>query len=105
MFIVDPAGVYLKSSHSQARLRIFGQQRMKTFGFFVQQNKFGDGEDYLVFKDQRMFHMVTKSGILMLKTSAVSHEERNNNEVNKLVDKLALSKDVSTVPVPYHDFT
>ena len=29
IFIVDPSGVYLKSSPSQPRLRIFGQQRMK----------------------------------------------------------------------------
>ncbi len=36
VFIVDPAGVYLMSSQSQARLRIFGQQRLKTFGFFLQ---------------------------------------------------------------------
>jgi hypothetical protein len=40
VFIVDPAGVYLKSSISQARLRIFGQQRLKSFGVFLQQNKF-----------------------------------------------------------------
>jgi hypothetical protein len=40
VFVVDPAGVYLKSSTSQSRLRILGQQRMKEFGFNIQQNKF-----------------------------------------------------------------
>ena len=88
VFIVDPAGVYLMSSKSQARLRIFGQQRMKFFGFFLQQNKFGDKEDYWVFKEQRMFKMETKRGILMLKARAVSSEERNDKKVNDKIDEL-----------------
>ena len=44
--LIDPAGVYLVSSMVQARLRIFGQQRLKSFGFYLQQNKFGYMEDY-----------------------------------------------------------
>ncbi len=32
-FLVDPAGVYLKGSPTQARLRIYRQQRMKSFGY------------------------------------------------------------------------
>ena len=88
VFVVDPAGVYLISSKSQARLRIFGQQRMKFFGFFLQQNKFGDKEDYLVYKDQRMFKMETKRGILMLKARAISSEERNDKQINVKIDVL-----------------
>ena len=59
VILIDPAGVYLVSSQAQARLRIFGQQRLKSFGFYLQQNKFGDMEDYLVYKDSRMFRMET----------------------------------------------
>ena len=50
VFVVDPAGVYLKSSALQPRLRILGQQKMKEVGFNIQQNKFEDNLDYLVVK-------------------------------------------------------
>ncbi len=36
-FMVDPAGVLVASGDSQARLRIYGQQRMKRFGYHVVQ--------------------------------------------------------------------
>ena len=36
-FMVDPAGVLIASTGGQARLRIFGQQRMNTFGYCVVQ--------------------------------------------------------------------
>jgi hypothetical protein len=63
VFLVDPAGVFLLSSESQARLRILGQQRMKSFGFYLQQNKFGDKEDFLVYKDVRIIKVTTARGI------------------------------------------
>jgi hypothetical protein len=33
---------------------------MKSFGFALQQNKDGDGEDYLVYRNERSMRMVTK---------------------------------------------
>ena len=87
--LIDPAGV---SSTVQARLRIFGQQRLKSFGFYLQQNKFGDMEDYLVYKDSRMFRMETVRGILLLKTTPVNSEERCSNKLDKVVNGLLDNK-------------
>jgi hypothetical protein len=33
VYLVDPAGVFIKGTSKQFRLRILGQQRMKKFGF------------------------------------------------------------------------
>jgi hypothetical protein len=72
----------------QARLRIFGQQRLKSFSFYLQQNKFGDMEDYLIYKESRMFKMETMKGILLLKTLPVTSEERCSNGLNSAVNAL-----------------
>ena len=92
VIMIDPAGVYIVSSTVQARLRIFGQQRLKSFGFYLQQNKFGDMEDYLVYKDLRMFKMATVRGILLLKTMKINSEERCNNGLNSAVNGLLENK-------------
>ena len=92
-FIVDPAGVYLKSSASQSRLRILGQQRMKALGFNIQQNKFEDNLDYLVYKSSRMFHLETKRGILLLKTMLINRNERNSKSLNSVVDRIVSRQD------------
>ena len=54
VFLVDPQGVYLQGSDTQFRLRILGQQRMKTFGFALVQNKYNDGEDHLVYQTKNV---------------------------------------------------
>ncbi len=92
VILIDPAGVYLVSSQAQARLRIFGQQRLKSFGFYLQQNKFGDREDYLVYKDFRMFKIATVRGILLLKTLPINSEERGHNGLNFAVNTLLENK-------------
>jgi hypothetical protein len=92
VILIDPAGVYLVSSLAQARLRIFGQQRLKSFGFYLQRNKFGDMEDYRVYKDSRMFKMETVRGILLLKTLPVNSEERCHNGLNSAVNRLLENK-------------
>jgi hypothetical protein len=51
-----------------------------------------DGEDYLVFKDQRMFKMGKKRGILMLKTRAVLPHESRHENLNKTIDELTKKK-------------
>jgi hypothetical protein len=57
-------------SGTQSRLRILGQQRMKSFGFCVQQNKIGDKEDYLVYKDLRIDGAGYKEGNLYARNSS-----------------------------------
>jgi hypothetical protein len=66
-FIVDPSGVLVESNKVQARLRIYGQQRMKKCGFHVVQD-FYSGEDYLNYRDLRKIPLVTMNGILMVET-------------------------------------
>ncbi len=66
-FMVDPAGVLVASGKQQARLRIYGQQRMKRFGFHVVQ-EFSSGRDYLNYRDLLKIPLTTTSGILMMKT-------------------------------------
>jgi hypothetical protein len=95
VFIVDPAGVYLKSSTSQSRLRILGQQRMKALGFNIQQNKFEDNLDYLVYKSSRMFHLETKRGILLLKTMLINQNERNSKSLNSAIDRIVSREDLN----------
>jgi hypothetical protein len=94
VFVVDPAGVYLKSSALQPRLRILGQQKMKEVGFNIQQNKFEDNLDYLVYKDTRMFKLDTKRGILLLKTNSVDKRERNSESINSTVDRIVSGEDL-----------
>ena len=92
VFVVDPEGVYLKSSNSQSRLRILGQQRMKAFGFNIQQNKFGDNLDYLVYQNSRMFQLETKRSILLLKTVHINQFERKSKSLNSAVDRIVSKK-------------
>ncbi len=37
VLLIDPKGVYLEGNREQADFRIFGQQRMKSFGFHLVQ--------------------------------------------------------------------
>ncbi len=93
VFLMDPAGVFLKSSVNQARFRIYGQQRMKAFGFYLQQNRNGDGEDYLVYKDQRLLKAVTKRGIQMIKTGLpLSDEPRTSKKLLQYIQDLLYNK-------------
>jgi hypothetical protein len=88
-FLVDPAGVYLKSSATQARLRIYGQQRMKSFGFYLRQNVNGDGEDYLIYKDEKYLKMTTKRRIQRMKTGKpLSHELRKSRALQDHIQEL-----------------
>ncbi len=67
IFMLDPAGVFIKSSEKQAKLRILGQQRMKRFGFMVVQD-YTSGEDELDYGDDVHIPLTTKNGILMVRT-------------------------------------
>jgi hypothetical protein len=47
ILMFDPSAVYLKEAVNQASFRIFGQQRMKRFGFNLQQQDDSNGGDVL----------------------------------------------------------
>ncbi len=66
--MLDPAGVLIESSASQTRLRIFGQQRMKRFGYYVVQD-WASNKDALHYKGSVRILLETNRGILMVKTT------------------------------------
>ena len=88
IFMVDPAGVYLKSSGKQARLRIFGQQRMKRFGFDLQQNKYKNGQDFLSYKGSLDIPLETENEILMLPTEDKKLSETESKKIDSFISQL-----------------
>ena len=67
--IFDPSGVYLMGSKNQAEFRIFGQQRLKTFGFNLQQRSESEGGDILLYQGGlKTIPLQTNGGILTLRT-------------------------------------
>ncbi len=86
-FMVDPAGVLVESSENQSRLRIYGQQRMKKFGYHVVQD-FSSGEDYLNYRDLRKIPLTTMNGILMVETCPWNLDDKQMERVNKIVDEV-----------------
>ena len=69
IIIFDPSAVYLKDAVNQADFRIFGQQRLKNFGFRLQQQEETDGGDILNYNNGlKIIPLQTHGGILTLKT-------------------------------------
>ncbi len=65
----DPSGVYLNDTVNQAGFRIFGQQRLKRFGFNLQQNDSQHGGDILNYNNGlKTIPLQTSGGILTLQT-------------------------------------
>jgi hypothetical protein len=84
-FMLDPAGVLLACTNGQSRLRIFGQQRMKRFGFCVVQSQ---DCDKLIYRDTVEIPMETKHGILMVKTIPWCLDCDRLNKLNDIVDSV-----------------
>ncbi len=84
-FMVDPAGVLIASTGGQARLRIFGQQRMNTFGYCVVQD-YSSRDNTLIYKDLVRIPLATKRGILMVKTSPWNLNQHQMDKLRAIVD-------------------
>ena len=73
VLVFDPSGVYLDQAEldaTQARFRIFGQSRLKRAGLKIHQDKYDDGQDYLVYKRGQMeIPTETIDDIVALKTT------------------------------------
>jgi hypothetical protein len=57
VLVFDPSAVYLDPEElddSQARFRIFGQAKLKRAGLKIAQEKYGNDEDYLVYRQGEM---------------------------------------------------
>ncbi len=98
LYMIDPAGVYLDEA-SSSNLRIMGQQRMKNFGFDLVQNMNGDGQDFLVHRSrsddyQKATHLplITRNGILLMKTCEVQFTKQQKAEVKKHVKRMSMDE-------------
>jgi hypothetical protein len=92
--IFDTSAVYLKENREQAGLRIFGQQRLKRFGFNLQQRSESDGGDILCYNHGQMnVPLITTSGILTLKTHPRSLTDSQLKFVETMVDSALEGKD------------
>ena len=81
VLVIDPSGVYLAGSTNQAEFRIFGQQRLKKFGFNLVQDGEGNGVDHLVYKGGVIkIPLKEESGILTLATKIASSVTRGNGK-------------------------
>ncbi len=57
VMVFDPSAVYVdpdELNDSQARFRIFGQAKLKRAGLKMVQDKYGNDEDYLVYRQGEM---------------------------------------------------
>jgi len=90
-FLLDPGGVLIASSEKQARLRIFGQQRVKRFGYHVVQD-YVSNTDTLNYKDNIKIPLETIRGILMVKTIPWNMNPKQMERLNDLVDDVIARK-------------
>ncbi len=94
VLIYDPAAVYLDEDHVQADFRIFGQQRLKTFGFNLVQKHECKGGDVLSYNDgMTIIPLITDSGILALKTHVRELSEEQQKIVEKTIDSALQGED------------
>ena len=86
VLIFDAKGVYLDGDLDQAEFRIFGQQRLKRFGFNLIQRNDSDGGDVLSYNGgARLVPLLTNSGILALQTHAVKVTDEQRLELESTV--------------------
>jgi hypothetical protein len=84
VLVFDPAAVYLDGGRDQADLRIFGQQRLKNFGFHLQQRSNCDGGDILCYNNgKKTIPLITNAGILALKT----HRRKLSTQQHNMVEE------------------
>ena len=69
VLIFDPSAVYLDEKYVEADFRIFGQQRLKAFGFNLLQQDESRGGDVLSYNNgNTIIPLLTNDGILALQT-------------------------------------
>ncbi len=89
ILIYDPNGVYLKEDQHQADFRIFGQQRLKRFGFKLVQRDTMEGGDILVYQNGKLdIPLITHAGILALKTYSLFLTEDQRREMEDRMDSV-----------------
>ena len=90
----DPSAVYLKEAVNQAGFRIFGQQRLKRFGFNLQQNDNEHGGDILNYQNGRkVIPLETNGGILTLRTIPLELSSQQTKYLEKEIDDVIKGED------------
>ncbi len=85
IYMLDPAGVFIRSDSRQAKLRILGQQRMRSFGFNVVQD-YSTGKDHLNYRDKIQIPLEAMNGILMVKSIAWGANHEQLKSLDKLIE-------------------
>ena len=92
VLIFDPSGVYLNPDElddSQARFRIFGQAKLKRAGLKIVQDKYGDDEDYLVYRNGVMeIPMETIDDIVTVRTTPLGLTEEQNSKLEQYIEEV-----------------
>jgi hypothetical protein len=87
ILVFDPSGVYLDQAEqddSQARFRIFGQSRLKRAGLKIHQDRYDDGQDYLVYRGGEMeIPTETIDDIVALRTSVRKLTDEQEDGLNE----------------------
>jgi hypothetical protein len=77
LFMIDPMGVYVENEVDEADFRIYGQQRMKLLGCYIQQCYKGGDTDMLLCKTMDVeISLTTENGILAAKTEMLTDDDR-----------------------------
>jgi hypothetical protein len=94
ILIMDPAAVYLEEDDVEADFRIFGQQRLKAFGFNLQQQDECQGGDVLVYNNgMATIPLLTNAGILALQTHQRRLTEDQLKRVEETIDNALRGED------------
>ncbi len=87
VMMFDPSAVYLKEAVNQAGFKIFGQQRLKRFGFNLQQNDNEHGGEILNYQNGlKVIPLETNGGILTLRTMPLELSSQQMKNFEKEVE-------------------
>jgi hypothetical protein len=92
VLMFDPSAVYLNPDElddSQARFRIFGQTKLKRAGLKIVQDKYGDDENYLVYRNGEMeIPMETIDDIVTVRTLPLALTEEQGVKLGQYIEMI-----------------
>ncbi len=92
VLVFDPSAVYLdpdELSDSQARFRIFGQAKLRRSGLKMVQDKYGDDEDYLVYRQGEMeIPMEIQDDIVTMRTIPLDLTNDQEMKLGAYIDEV-----------------
>ncbi len=92
VLMFDPSAVYLNPDElddTQARFQIFGQAKLKRAGLKIVQDKYGDDEDYLVYRNGEMeIPMETIDDIVTVRTKQLDLSGEQNVKLEQYIQEV-----------------